>query len=271
MEREKPIITNKILKLLYKKLPSLKDWYDDGTTGQTLDLISPWYIPENIIEDIVNHEIDLSVKDSKRYKDYNLNGLGEYYLNFMIRLLNQDSRYYSFSRLKKILKKFCELTMIFINEKGIGNSLGDEDDYDLDECKGIKEFVKLVNLKVKDKSELLELEEIISNNLICFLQYEYMNWRYEKQTAPIYLHSLLEMYFPFSDEFIIKHKEYFLLSLLLKNKIIVGNLDIQKIVFDDILKLNLKQHLDYFSKNTAKHDFIIDEDLRDEMILKYNL
>ena len=59
---ERRTINKNVLKAFYKRLPTLKIWYNDGTIATTMALIEPWKIPDSVIDDIVNKKYDLSEK-----------------------------------------------------------------------------------------------------------------------------------------------------------------------------------------------------------------
>lgn len=267
---EKRRITNKLLKEFYKRLPSVKLWYDDGTTGETMDIIKNWVLPDEAIERAIENSIECEEIEKYKKKNYNLNGLPEYYLNFTMRLLKNDQNYYSLERLKKCLSKYCELSKIITELDLSFKSAEDDNEDQYDEYKGIFEFLEVVKQYVQE-DDLMELEKIIENNLDIFVLHEDLNWRYEVQNSPKYLSFMLQRNFPFSKEFLINHFDIFHVGIISKNSMMTSKTEIQQIIFSDVLKSTLEKELEYFTKGNIKHDFVISEELRDEMVLKFNL
>lgn len=265
---EKPMITDKLLKVFYERLPSVKGWYEDGSTGQTLQIISPWNLPEEAIEKAINIEFNMTKTGQMKYT--NFEGLPEYYLTFNIRLLENYDHHYTFERLKKILLRYCELSEEVNRNNRVFKCLNSDDAYDFNDEKGVKNLVELL-LKKASKDELSEVEGIIDKYIDVFLYYTTANWRWDVQRAPKYINEYLQNLFPFSEEFIYKHKDDLLISEIIQNPILIGNIDLQKFLFSEVLKSNLEAALKFFTNDTLKHDFTIDEDLCDAMVLKYNL
>lgn len=270
---ERRTINKNVLKTFYKRLPALKIWYSDGTIASTMALIEPWKIPDSVIDDIINKKYDLSEKKKvKKWETWNLNGFAEYYLSFMLRFLRSDPDYFNYERFKIIFENFVNILRQTREIEKLTNSISEADDpYDDNYGSGYEDLREIFKLNLFTADQILEIEKIIEENIDVFLVYGEYNWRYTEQTAPLYIHGKLQEFFPFSEDFIKKYYEKLLVNFLTKNPVVVNDISLQQFVFQNILKANLEQFLGYFSKGKLKHDFTISDELRDEIVLKFNL
>ena len=127
-------------------------------------------------------------------------------------------------------------------------------------------FIKVI--QKKEKGDLADFEKLLDENFESCLIPIYTG---PKRDYKYLIYPLFQINFPFSYEFMEKHKEHFFIRYLVNNVSVNKNIEIQKLVFKDILEENLNFVKDYCTEH-CNHDRIsVSDEERDNLILQYNL
>lgn len=268
---EKPIISKTIREEILKYRPTVKNWYvEDRSSILIQDRIKGYTLPDDLIKEFIETEIvyDEFYKRYKNNKYVNLNGFSLYYFNLCLSLITD---YYSFEYLKRIFERFIQIEKECYEIRKIRMGMIDDKIYDDESFNIFSKFADFIKINCSNE-EIAEFEKMIDENYFYFLEYEFYDYKIaDEQNSDLYFDLQLQTKFPFSENFIKKYYEYFKIELILKNPSVRDNIDMQRFVFKNILKSNLQKHLTYYTYNSETRDFIIDDDMADGLVLKYNL
>ena len=257
------IVKNKkLIKEFFNRYqPTLDRWYGDYSVYNMKSFIDMWEFDEDIIERFISTKVDFT----KKKKYWNVNGFPEYYLTSMLFFLKQRD-HYTFDRLKTAILNYLEIskTCRELNKEhpsADDQFMPDENGFDL-----LGEFSKKFS-----SEELNEIESLIENNIDEFIGYEFYNYRWEKQPDLMIFLVDIQKGFCFSQEFLKRNKKYFNVEVLINNPLIKNDLDYQYIVFGEILEDEMNRHLKFITRDGIDRTIKIDDEKRDEMILKFSL
>lgn len=137
----------------------------------------------------------------------------------------------------------------------------------------IWDFFKIISKKInEDENALSRFEDFLIKNKSCFL--EIVRFSYEEEynsVEPLWYPEVIIQKFNFSKKFLETQYENILISDICKNEFIKKSLEKQEIVMTKILENSLKQVYRQMLKKEPGADFVINEDVRDALILKFNL
>lgn len=139
------------------------------------------------------------------------------------------------------------------------------DDYFIKPLQSLPDFF----LKYENTEEnRIIVEKFIDENIRFFTEYVFIN-RKKEELNRVYLISTWQNLFPFSEEFLRKNKDYFLVPQVVKNPKLVNSKEKLNFIFKDILEDNLNFIIKFNSLGRCEKKVNITPEKLEEYVLLY--
>ena len=240
---------------------AIEIWKDEIDNDLIRDFIN-WDYPDNLI-----------TNELSKSKEFIREGIPEKFLGSLCILFEITDKL-NIEIIKLALNKYVKLVSAIqklAKEKGELFYVNYyEDEYEKSElC--IDSFFKLISERLAP-NELKEVENIIDNNLEVFCEFVEREGYYLKDycfKTPVFINQYISDVFKFSDEFLIKNKNYLTIISLMSND--KYNINSQRIILREILPCFLQKMAEFKTQHKIEHDFSLTEDEIDLILLQRSL